>query len=156
MKYVCTSLAMVFSYISPMVQRRLYSSEKNIKAKLEVQSQKTIAKIEKKLLNMHSSHFMPIKWALHVIYEAVEREEVDPRLLNTLINELNSLHVHCDRLINFKHETFSWGMTLGAKISVYSYFLVGAVRKLCGIIINLSQQIPFTASKSLDESPRPT
>lgn len=130
MKYVCTALAMVFSYLSPMVKKRLFSSEKKIKAKLENQTKRIIDRVEKKLLNVNSSHFMPIKWALHVVHEARIRNEVDERLFNTLVVELNQLHTHCDRLINFKHETFSWGLTKGVTTSVYAYFVVGAVRTL--------------------------
>lgn len=128
MKYATTALAMVFSFLSPMVRKRLLGSEKHIKERLEIQSKKVIEKIEKKLLNVNSSHFMPIKWALHVIHEAHGRKEVDDRLFNTLINEINVLHANCDRLINLRHETFSWGITRGVMISQYAYFSVGAVR----------------------------
>jgi Bestrophin, RFP-TM, chloride channel len=127
MKYVCTSLAMVFSFLSPMVRKRLFSSERNIKAKLELDSIKAIERVERKLLNMNSSHFMPIKWALHCIHEARLRNEVDERLANSLVVELNGLHTQCDRLINFKHETFSWGITKGVMTSLYTFFVVGAV-----------------------------
>lgn len=128
MKYLTTSIAIVFSFLSPMVHKRLFSSEKNIKAKLEIQTKKLVEKIEKKLVNVSSSHFMPIKWTLHVIYEARERNEIDERLFNALISEVNAVHTQCDRLINFKHETFSWGLTKGAMTSVYTFFTVGAVR----------------------------
>lgn len=127
MKYATTSLAMVFSFLSPMVRKRLFCSEKHIKERLEIQSKRVIEKIEKKLLNISSSHFMPIKWTLHVIQEAHVRKEVDDRLFNTLINEINVLHANCDRLINLRHETFSWGITRVVIISQYSYFTVGAV-----------------------------
>lgn len=127
MKYATTSLAMVFSFLSPMVRKRLFSSEKHIKERLELQSKKVIEKIEKQLLNISSCHFMPIKWTLHVIQEAHMRKEVDDRLYNTLINEINVLHANCDRLINLQHETFSWGITRGVKVSLYAYFVVGAV-----------------------------
>jgi Bestrophin, RFP-TM, chloride channel len=128
MKYVCTSLGMVFSVLSPMVRKRLTCGEKNQKARLERKAQKVITKIERKLLNVKSSHFMPIKWSLHVIQEARGRSEVDERLANQLIAELNTLHTLCDRLIGFKHETFSWGLTKGVLTVVYTYFIVGAVR----------------------------
>lgn len=128
MKYVCTALAMVFSVISPMVRTRLLCSEKNQKERLERQSQRVISKIERKLLNVKSSHFMPIKWALHVLQEARGRNEVDERLANSLIGELSALHTQCDRLIGYKHEKFSWGLTKGVLLVVYSYFVVGAVR----------------------------
>lgn len=129
MKYLCTSIAMVFSFLSPLVKSRLDCSERKIKAKLEGPSKKLIDKIEKKLMrvNINSSHFMPLKWCLHMIHEAQERNEIDERHVNTLIAEISALHTQCDRLINFKHETFSWGLTQGAKVSVYTYFSVGAV-----------------------------
>lgn len=128
MRYVCTSLAMVFSFMSPMVYKRLFNSEMKIKAKLELQTKKLVDRIESKLLNVNSSHFMPIKWALHVAHEARSRDEIDERLFNTLVIELSALHTHCDRLINFKHETFSCGLTRIVMTSVYAYFIVGAVR----------------------------
>lgn len=131
MKYLITAIAMVFSFISPMVRKRLFSSEKKVKAKVEASTKKLIEKIEKKLVNVNSSHFMAIKWALHVIYEARLRDEVDEKLFNTLVAEINAVHTACDRLIGFKHETFSWGLTQGAKTSVYTFFVVGAVRKGC-------------------------
>lgn len=130
MKYVCTALAMVFSFISPMVRKRLFDSERKVKAKLELQTKRIIDRVEQKLLNVNSSHFMPIKWALHVTNEARNKNEIDERLFNTLVVELSSLHTQCDRLINFKHETFSWGLTMGVTSSVYSYFISGAVRKV--------------------------
>lgn len=118
---------MVFSFLSPMVRKRLFSSEQNRKAKLEWHSKRIIERIERRLVNVSSSHFMPIKWALHAVQEARDRQEIDERLGNTLILEINALHAQCDRLINFKHETFSWFLTLGAKTVVYAYFTVGAV-----------------------------
>lgn len=127
MKYVCTALAMVFSLLSPMVRKRLLSSEETQKARLERQTQKVISRIERKLLNVKSSHFMPIKWSLHVIQEARGRSEVDERLANPLIAELNTLHTQCDRLIGIRHETFAWGLTKGVLTVVYTYFVVGAV-----------------------------
>lgn len=127
MKYVCSSLAMVFSFLSPMVRKRLYCSEQKIKARLEIQSKRIIDRIEKKLINVSSSHFMPLKWALHTVYEAYERKEIEDRLLLPLTNEINALHTNCDRLINFKHENFSWGLTKGVFSSLYIYFLVGGV-----------------------------
>lgn len=134
MKYICTSIAMVFSFLSPLVKKRLDCSERKIKAKLEGPSKKLIEKIEKKLsrVNINSSHFMPIKWSLHMIREAQERGEINEQYVNMLISEINALHTQCDRLINFKHETFSWGITIGALISVYTYFSVGAIRQLWG------------------------
>lgn len=127
MNYVCISIAMVFTFLSPMVRQRLSSLDRNIKNKLEVQTLKLVRTFEEKLVNVGSSHFMPIKWALHVIYEARDRNEIDEKLFNTIINEINAVHTQCDRLINFKHETFSWGLTKGVKISVYTFFVVGAV-----------------------------
>jgi len=146
MKYVCTALAMVFSYLSPMVRKRLFSSEKKIRAKLENQTKKLVDKIERKLLKVNSGHFMPIKWSLHVVHEARIRNEVDERLYNTLVVELNQLHTHCDRLINFKHETFSWGLTKGVTTSVYVYFVVGAVRQLWSGITENHSNFILTAS----------
>ena len=130
MKYVCTALAMVFSFLSPMVEKRLFSSERKTKAKLELQTKRLVDRIESKLLNINSSHFMPIKWALHVAHEARSRDEIDERLFNTLIIELSTLHTQCDRLINLKHETFSLGLTVGVTTSVFAYFVVGAIRQL--------------------------
>lgn len=150
MKYVCTSLAMVFSYLSPMVQRRLFCSNRDTKAKLEVQSAKVIERIERKLLNMSSSHFMPIKWALSVIHEAQEKKEIEDRLVNTLINEINLLHTQCDRLVNFKHETFSGFLTAGAKLSIYSYFLVGSLRQLWTGLVEQQSHYILSASLSVN------
>lgn len=133
---------MVFSFLSPMVRNRLLCSEKGRKEHLEVQSRKTIDKIEKKLLNVNSSHFMPLKWALDVIYEAQAKKETDDRLVNNLIVLINSLHTQCDRLVNFKHERFSWFLTIGAKTSIYSYFVVGALRQLYnGLVEKLSYYV---------------
>lgn len=110
-----------------MVRKRLYDADQSQKAKLEVQSRQIIKKIEKKLLNVNSCHFMPLKWALHVIHEARERQEIDERLVNVLINEVNALHTACDRLINLRHETFAWGLTKGVMTSIYTFFVVGSV-----------------------------
>lgn len=129
MKYLITAIAMVFSFISPMVRKRLQNEDEKIKKKVDGATKKLIEKIEKKLVNVDSSHFMPIKWTLHVVYEARGRGEVDEKLFNTLVAEINAVHTACDRLIGFKHETFSWGLTQGAKTSVYTFFVVGAVRK---------------------------
>lgn len=128
MKYVCTTLAMVFSYLSPLVRKRLMSSEKNIKARLEIHSQRIINKIEQKLLKINSSHFIPLKWALHVVDEAQEKGEIESRYVNNLIAEINSMHTQCDRLVSFRHENFSWGLTCGVTTSLFSYFIVGSVK----------------------------
>lgn len=128
MKYVCTTLAMVFSYLSPLVRKRLMCSDRNIKSRLGIQSQTIINNIEQKLLNINSSHFIPIKWALHVVDEAAEKGEIESRYVNTLIAEINALHTQCDRLVSFKHENFSWGLTCGVTTSIFSYFIVGSVK----------------------------
>jgi hypothetical protein len=118
---------MVFTYLSPMVRKRLTSSENNIKARLEIQTQRTIDKIEQKLLNIKSSHFIPLKWALHVVDEAHEKGEIDSRYVNTLVAEINALHTQCDRLVSLRHEHFAWGLTCGVTTSLFSYFVVGSV-----------------------------
>ncbi|KAJ6640917.1 Bestrophin-1 [Pseudolycoriella hygida] len=136
-KYVCTAIAMVFSCLSPMVRKRLFSSENKIKAQLETQSRRIIENVEKKLLSVASNHFMPIKWSLNVIIEARDKKDVDDRLANILITEINALHTQCDRLVALKHETFSRGLTWCAIVSVYSFFTVGAVRQLwTGLVEN--------------------
>lgn len=136
-KYVCTAIAMVFSCLSPMVRKRLFSSETKIKAQLEAQSRRIIENVEKKLLSVSSCHFMPLKWSLNVVMEARDKKDVDDRIANILITEINALHTQCDRLVAMKHEMFSRGLTMCAITSVYSYFLVGAVRQLwTGIVEN--------------------
>lgn len=127
MKYVCTSLAMVFSYLSPMVHKRLSCSEKKLKSQLKYQSQTLIDEIKRKLLNIHSSHFIPLKWALHVVDEAQEKEEINSKYVNNLIAEINAVHTQCDRLVSFRHEHFSRGLTYGVTTSMFSYFIVGSV-----------------------------
>lgn len=112
-----------------MVRKRLMSSEKNIKARLEIQSQRVIGKIENKLLNINSSHFIPLKWALHVVDEAQGKGEIDSKYVNTLVAEINAVHTQCDRLVSFRHEHFSWGLTCGVTTSLFSYFVVGSVNK---------------------------
>jgi hypothetical protein len=127
MKYVCTSLAMVFSYLSPMVHKRMSRSESSIKSQLKYQSLMLIDEIKKKLLKIQSSHFIPLKWALHVVDEAQEKGEINARYVNNLIAEINAIHTQCDRLVSFKHEFFSKGLTYGVTSSIFAYFVVGAV-----------------------------
>lgn len=110
-----------------MVHKRLTSSEQNIKDKLESESRKIIERIERKLLNVGSSHFMPLKWALQVLYEARDADLVEEKMFNALISEINHIHAQCDRLVSFKHESFSWGLTIGAMCAVYLYFTTGTV-----------------------------
>ncbi|KAG4071627.1 hypothetical protein HA402_011781 [Bradysia odoriphaga] len=73
---------------------------------------------------------MCLKWALNVIIEGRDKKDIDDRLANILITEINNLHTQCDRLVVLKHETFSRGFTMCAITSVYTYFIVGAVRQL--------------------------
>ncbi len=113
-----------------MVRKRLYSSETKIKAQLEAHSRRIIENVEKKLLRVSSSHFMCLKWALSVIIEARDKKDIDDRLSTILISEINALHTQCDRLVVLKHEMFSRGLTMCAITSVYTYFIVGAVRQL--------------------------
>lgn len=121
---------MVFTFLSPLVRKRLVSLDKSIKNRLEVETLNLIKIFEGKLANVGSNHFMPIKWSLQVINEARLKDEIDEKLFNSLINEINTVHTQCDRLINFKHETFSWGLTKGVKTSVYTFFVVGAVSSI--------------------------
>lgn len=127
MKYIITSVAMVFSSLSPLVRLRVMTAKKGEKGKLEIKSKKIIDKIERKLLNIQSCHFIPLKWTLQKIHEAHEQDQVDDRLLRVLVNEITALHTQCDRLINFKAETFSWVVTKVAMTSIYIFFVVGAV-----------------------------
>lgn len=113
-----------------MVRKRLYSSETKIKAQLETNSRKIIENIEKKLLGVSSNHFMCFKWALSVIIEGRDKKDIDDRLANILITEINALHTQCDRMVALQNNLFSRGITLCAITSVYTYFIVGAVRQL--------------------------
>lgn len=120
-----------------MVRKRLFSSEKKIKAQLEANSRRIIENIEKKLLRVGSSHFMPLKWSLNVIIEGRDKKDIDERLATILVSEINALHTQCDRLIALKHDMFSRGLTICAIGSVYTFFTVGAVRQLwTGLVEN--------------------
>ena len=127
MKYVCTSLGMVFSHLSPLVHKRLSQSERNAKSQLKYQSQILIDEIRKKLANTNTSYFIPLKYALHVIDEGVEKGDINSRYINALIVEINAIHSKCDRLVTLRHENFSRGLTIGVTISFYTYFIAGSV-----------------------------
>lgn len=148
MKYICTSLAMVFCHLSPMVYKRMSRSERNMKSQLKYQSLMLIDEIKKKLLNIQSSHFIPLKWALHVVDEAQEKGEINARYVGNLIAEINTIHTQCDRLVSFKHEFFSKGLTYGVTTSIFAYFVVGTVSFTKFASKNEKKCLEFTDSRS--------
>lgn len=106
MEHVCTSLAIVFSPLSPMVSTRISKTGNDAR----------------------TSHSKLIKWSLDAIRQAQQNNEVDSSLVMTLVNDLCTFHSQCDRLMTYKHGVFSMSLTIALKMSLYAFSTVGSVR----------------------------
>lgn len=127
MSYVCTSLAIVFSYLSPMVNERLSRLEANFELESKHEDLLEIKKLKKELRFLNSTHYLPLKWALKVVDEANKKKTMNESYLNTLVNEINDIHKQCDRLVCLKHKLFSKELTFFAYLSIFSFLVVGTV-----------------------------
>ncbi|XP_073835880.1 bestrophin-4-like [Musca autumnalis] len=124
MRYVCLSLTMVLTRISPRVKKRFPTLDHLVDAGLLVENEKQILKTINEKFAKHSKHWMPIVWASAIVTRARKEGRIrDDSSLKTLIDALNSFREKCMVLTFYDTMSIPLVYTQVVTIAVYTFFL---------------------------------
>ncbi|XP_013102090.1 bestrophin-2-like [Stomoxys calcitrans] len=124
MRYVCLSLAMVFTRISPRVKKRFPTYDQMVEVGLLMENEKDILKAMNEKFAKHAKHWMPIVWAAAIVTRARKEGRIrDDSSLKTLIDSLNSFRGKCMVLTFYDSISIPLVYTQLITIAVYTFFL---------------------------------
>ncbi|XP_037818017.1 bestrophin-4-like [Lucilia sericata] len=124
MRYVCLSLTMVLTMISPRVKKRFPTLDHLVDVGLLVENEKVILKNMNEKFAKHPKHWMPIVWASSIVTRARKEGRIrDDSSLKTLIDSLNSFRGMCMVLLFYDTISIPLVYTQVVTIAVYSYLL---------------------------------
>lgn len=123
MRYVCLTLTMVLTMISPKVKRRFRTLDNLVEAGLLEENEKQILQ-SMDLSAKHAKHWTPIVWAASICTQARREGRIrDDFSLKTLIDSLNNFRGSCMVLTFYDSISIPLVYTQVVTIAVYSYFL---------------------------------
>ncbi|KAI8122109.1 Bestrophin-2 [Lucilia cuprina] len=124
MRYVCLSLTMVLTMISPRVKKRFPTLDHLVDVGLLVENEKVILTNMNEKFAKHPKHWMPIVWASSIVTRARKEGRIrDDSSLKTLIDSLNSFRGMCMVLLFYDTISIPLVYTQVVTIAVYSYLL---------------------------------
>ncbi|XP_065361117.1 bestrophin-4-like [Calliphora vicina] len=124
MRYVCLSLTMVLTMISPRVKKRFPTLDHLVDVGLLVENEKVILKNMNEKFAKHPKHWMPIVWASSIVTRGRKEGRIrDDSSLKTLIDSLNSFRGMCMVLLFYDTISIPLVYTQVVTIAVYSYLL---------------------------------
>ncbi|XP_061395808.1 bestrophin-2-like [Musca vetustissima] len=124
MRYVCLSLTMVLTRISPRVKKRFPTLDYLVDAGLLVENEKQILKSLNEKFAKHPKHWMPIVWASAIVTRARKEGRIrDDSSLKTLIDALNGFREKCMVLTFYDTMSIPLVYTQVVTIAVYTFFL---------------------------------
>lgn len=124
MRYVCLSLTMFLTRISPRVKKRFPTLEQLVEAGLLVENEKEILRSMNEKFSKHPKHWMPIVWASAIVTRARKEGRIrDDSSLKTLIDSLNNFRGKCMVLTFYDTISIPLVYTQVVTISVYTFFL---------------------------------
>ncbi|XP_058976712.1 bestrophin-4-like [Musca domestica] len=124
MRYVCLSLTMVLTRISPRVKKRFPTLDHLVDAGLLVENEKQILKSMNEKFAKHPKHWMPIVWASAIVTRARKEGRIrDDSSLKTLIDALNSFREKCMVLTFYDTMSIPLVYTQVVTLAVYTFFL---------------------------------
>lgn len=128
MRYVCLSVTMTFTMISPRVKKRFPTLDHFVDAGLLHISEKEILMGLNKKFPKYSKHWLPIVWASSIITRARKEGRIrDDFAVKTLIDELNKFRGQCGLLLSFDTISVPLVYTQVVTLAVYSYFLTAVM-----------------------------
>ncbi|KAL7733049.1 hypothetical protein ACLKA6_002850 [Drosophila palustris] len=124
MRYVCLSLTMVLTMISPGVKRRFPTYDYLVDAGLLNKNEATIIAAMDEKFPSHFKYWMPIMWASSIMTRARKEGRIwDDFSLKSMIDELNKFRYGCNMLIHYDTISVPLVYTQVVTLAVYTYFL---------------------------------
>ncbi|KAH8360857.1 hypothetical protein KR084_009530 [Drosophila pseudotakahashii] len=124
MRYVCLSLTMVLSMISPVIKRRFPSYDQLIEVGLLNANEANIIRAMDAKFPKHPKYWMPIVWAASIVTRARKEGRIwDDFSLKSMIDELNKFRAGCNMLIHYDTISVPLVYTQVVTLAVYSYFV---------------------------------
>ncbi|KAH8307155.1 hypothetical protein KR044_006066 [Drosophila immigrans] len=124
MRYVCLSLTMVLTMISPGIKRRFPTYDFLIEAGLLNKNEANILATMDEKFPGHFKYWMPIMWASSIMTRARREGRIwDDFSLKSMIDELNKFRSGCILLIHYDMISVPLVYTQVVTLAVYTYFL---------------------------------
>ncbi|SPP75994.1 bestrophin-2 [Drosophila guanche] len=124
MRYVCLSLTMVLTMISPVIKRRFPSYDYLIEAGMLNANEANIIKAMDTKFPKHPKYWMPIMWASSIVTRARKEGRIwDDFSLKSMIDELNKFRAGCNMLIHYDTISVPLVYTQVVTLAVYTYFM---------------------------------
>ncbi|XP_034104797.1 bestrophin-4 [Drosophila albomicans] len=124
MRYVCLSLTMVLTMISPGIKRRFPTYDFLIEAGLLNKNEANIIAAMDEKFPGHFKYWMPIMWASSIMTRARREGRIwDDFSLKSMIDELNKFRSGCNMLIHYDMISVPLVYTQVVTLAVYTYFL---------------------------------
>lgn len=123
MRYVCLSLTMVLTMISPGIKRRFPTYDYLVDAGLMNKNEANIITSMDEKFPKHFKYWMPIMWASSIMTRARKEGRIwDDFSLKTMIDELNKFRAGCNILTHYDMISVPLVYTQVVTLAVYTYF----------------------------------
>ncbi|KAL4708792.1 hypothetical protein ACJJTC_011756 [Scirpophaga incertulas] len=128
LRYVCVSLTMVLTMISPRVKKRFPTMNNLVDAGLLLDNEKAIFDNLNDKFPKPSKHWLPIVWATSIVTRARKEGRIrDDFAVKTIIDELNKFRGQAGLLLSYDTISVPLVYTQVVTIAVYSYFITSAL-----------------------------
>ncbi|XP_044254540.1 bestrophin-4 isoform X1 [Tribolium madens] len=132
MRYVCLSVTMLFSNISPKVKKRFPTLDHLLKAGLLEESEKKVIQGLNQKFPSYSKHWLPLVWASSIVTRARKEGRIrDDFAVKTMLDEINAFRGKCGILINYDRISIPLVYTQVVTLAVYTYFLSALMGHQC-------------------------
>lgn len=123
MRYVCLSLTMVLTMISPGIKRRFPTYDFLVDAGLMNKNEANIITSMDEKFPKHFKYWMPIMWASSIMTRARKEGRIwDDFSLKSMIDELNKFRAGCNLLTHYDMISVPLVYTQVVTLAVYTYF----------------------------------
>ncbi|XP_064540214.1 bestrophin-4 [Drosophila montana] len=124
MRYVCLSLTMVLTMISPGIKRRFPTYDYFVETGLLNKNEALIITKMDEKFPKHSKYWMPLMWACSIMTRARKEGRIwDDFSLKSMIDELNKFRAGCNMLTHYDMISVPLVYTQVVTLAVYTYFL---------------------------------
>ncbi|EDV97729.1 bestrophin-2 [Drosophila grimshawi] len=124
MRYVCLSLTMVLTMISPVIKRRFPTYDYLVEAGLLNKNEALIISKMDEKFPKHYKYWMPLMWASSIMTRARKEGRIwDDFSLKSMIDELNKFRGDCNMLTHYDMISVPLVYTQVVTLAVYTYFL---------------------------------
>ncbi|ALC44679.1 Best3 [Drosophila busckii] len=124
MRYVCLSLTMVLTMISPGIKRRFPNYDYIVDVGMLTKNEASIIQALDEKFPKTPKYWMPIMWASSIMTRARKEGRIwDDFSLKSMIDELNKFRAGCNMLIHYDMISVPLVYTQVVTLAVYTYFL---------------------------------